>query len=51
MKLPTYCFDCGVVLQGGATEHKPDCVILRIIRNAFGEREEQAGEDTVPEEQ
>jgi len=33
--LPTHCFDCGVILMGGATKHKDDCGILAIIRQHF----------------
>jgi hypothetical protein len=30
--MPAYCFDCGVFLMGGATQHKPGCSILKLIQ-------------------
>jgi hypothetical protein len=30
-ELPTHCVDCGAVLMGGATKHKPGCSIGRLI--------------------
>jgi hypothetical protein len=33
--LPSHCFDCGVVLMGGATEHKPECSIRKLIEENF----------------
>lgn len=40
--LPTHCGSCGVVLMGGATEHKPGCEILKLIDEALheGDKEE-----------
>lgn len=40
MQMPRYCYSCGVYLMGGATEHKPDCEVLRLIQEAFVETEE-----------
>lgn len=34
MNLPTHCFACGVVLRGGATEHKLDCPLYPITVKA-----------------
>jgi len=28
---PTHCFDCGVYLMGGATQHKPECSIRKMV--------------------
>jgi hypothetical protein len=33
--LPRYCYSCGAYLMGGATEHKPDCEIRRMIEEAM----------------
>ena len=33
--MPTHCFDCGVLLMGGATQHKPGCAILALIEEHF----------------
>ena len=32
--LPSFCFDCGAYLMGGATQHKPGCSILALIEEA-----------------
>jgi len=34
--LPETCAWCGVVLMGGATQHKPGCAILAMIAEAEG---------------
>lgn len=34
--LPTHCEDCGAILMGGATKHKPDCAFQAIIDRHFG---------------
>lgn len=32
--MPTHCLDCGVFLMGGATIHKPDCDIGKMIKES-----------------
>jgi len=34
LALPTHCYDCGVILMGGATEHREGCEIRRLIEEA-----------------
>ena len=33
--LPTHCFSCGVILQGGATIHRKGCTVLTLIEKHF----------------
>jgi hypothetical protein len=35
MALPSHCGDCGVLLMGGATQHKPSCSIRRMIEEVM----------------
>jgi hypothetical protein len=35
--MPTHCFDCGCYLAGGATVHKQDCSVLKLINEFKGE--------------
>lgn len=35
--LPSYCSWCGVLLRGGATEHKEGCELLKLIRDVRGD--------------
>lgn len=46
MELPTHCYSCGVYLMGGATEHKPDCEVRRLIEEASAS---PAGEPEEPD--
>ena len=45
--LPNYCYSCGAYLMGGATQHKPDCEIQRLIDSAMPptEAETKEGEE------
>jgi hypothetical protein len=38
------CFDCGAVLTGGMTEHKPDCSIRKLIEKNFGKESSENGQ-------
>lgn len=38
LELPTHCYWCGVYLMGGATRHKPDCEIEKMLRKMFSPR-------------
>jgi hypothetical protein len=31
MTFPSHCFDCGAVLVGGATVHKPECELKKMM--------------------
>lgn len=33
--LPTHCMACGVYLMGGATIHKQDCTVRKLIEEHF----------------
>lgn len=33
--MPSHCFDCGALLMGGATRHKPGCSITGLIAEHF----------------
>lgn len=47
MELPTHCYDCGVYLMGGATIHKPDCEVQRLIDAALAGGPEPTSERSV----
>lgn len=34
-KFPTHCADCGVLLEGGATQHAEGCAFLELVREHF----------------
>ena len=44
IELPSHCWDCGVVLKGGATRHKEGCYILDLIRQHFPHSPQAEGE-------
>lgn len=40
-ELPTFCLYCGALLQGGATVHKEDCQIRKLIEETFGKQSDE----------
>lgn len=35
LEMPSHCFCCGVLLEGGATQHKEGCAVRQLIEKYF----------------
>jgi hypothetical protein len=44
--MPDFCAGCGAFLAGGATQHQPECPMLEIIRQHFGDEAAKQVEET-----